>query len=482
MLFNSLAFAFFLPIVFGLYWWIGKWKQGLRMQNLFLVLSGYFFYGWWDWRFLLLLFTATAVDYWVGVQLSKATAKKKRFSLLMVSLVMNLGMLGIFKYFDFFAQGLQQLLTGIGLQANLPLLQILLPVGLSFYTFQTLSYTIDVYRGKLAATRDPIAFFAFVSFFPPLVAGPIERASNLLPQMLALRKFNYPQAVVGLRLILWGIFKKIVIADALAPYVNFVFNSEVPVGGLDVVLAVFFFGIQIYCDFGGYSDIARGCAKLLGFDLSLNFNRPYFARSLQDFWQRWHISLTSWFRDYLYVALGGNRKGQARQMANVLLVFLLSGLWHGASITFVIWGLVHGLWFTIERWFKLPERFPRWIVQPVAIFVAFGSWIFFRAGTVTVASNMFKGLGNWDFSANLMFKGIDADLSLVWPTEWVLGYFVLLIGFLFACDALFDFSQINHRFSGMPKIARWTFYYGLIVWLLVLGAYGTPQQFIYFQF
>ncbi|MEY3441975.1 MAG: peptidoglycan O-acetyltransferase [Bacteroidota bacterium] len=482
MLFNSLVFALFLPIVFGLYWWLGKAKQGLQLQNVFLILSGYFFYGWWDWRFLLLLFTATAVDYWVGVKLGKTEGKRKRQWVLMVSLVMNLGMLGTFKYFDFFAEGLENLLLTLGFNADMPTLKILLPVGISFYTFQTLSYTIDVYRRKLVPTRDPVAFFAFVSFFPPLVAGPIERASHLLPQMLAPRKFDYSWAVVGLRLILWGIFKKIVIADALAPYVNFVFGSTVPVGMVDVTIAVFFFGIQLYCDFSGYSDIAMGCARLLGFELNHNFKRPYFARSLQDFWQRWHISLTSWFRDYLYVSLGGNRKGQARQMANVMAVFLLSGLWHGASITYVLWGAVHGIWFTIERWFKLPERFPRMVMQPIALFIAFGSYIFFRAGDLPTLKRMFQGLTNLDFPSNLMFEGIGADLSTVWPVGWVMFYFALLIGFLFVTDALFDFTKVDGRFARMPKVARWGFYYGLIVWLLVLGAYGTPQQFIYFQF
>ncbi|HEX2900909.1 MAG TPA: MBOAT family O-acyltransferase, partial [Bacteroidia bacterium] len=256
--------------------------------------------------------------------------------------------------------------------------------------------------------------------------------------------------------------------------------NEAPVGAVDVVLAVFFFGIQLYCDFSGYSDIAMGCARLLGFELHHNFKRPYFARSLQDFWLRWHISLTSWFRDYLYVALGGNRKGQARQMANVMAVFLLSGLWHGASVTYVLWGAVHGVWFTVERWFKLPQRLPRVIVQPLALIVAFGSYIFFRSVELDVLQHMFSGLGNWD--AMLLFEGIEADLSSVWPTGMVLLYFAGLIGFLFACDALFDFTRVDDRFSGLPRWARWGFYYGLITWLLVLGAYGTPQQFIYFQF
>jgi alginate O-acetyltransferase complex protein AlgI len=481
MLFNSLAFAIFLPVVFGLYWWMGRWKNGLRIQNLFLIASGYFFYGWWDWRFLGLLAASTLVDYFVALQIDKQAAPKPRKLWLSVSLVAQLGMLAVFKYFDFFAEGLENLLHTLGLQADMPTLKILLPVGISFYTFQTLSYTIDVYRGKMAPTRDPVAFFAFVSFFPPLVAGPIERASHLLPQVLAPRKFSYPWAVVGLRLILWGIFKKVVIADALAPYVNYVFGSTVPVGGVDVALAVFFFGIQLYCDFSGYSDIAMGSARLLGFELNYNFKRPYFARSIQDFWQRWHISLTSWFRDYLYVALGGNRKGPARQVVNILLVFLLSGLWHGASITYVLWGAVHGVWFTVERLLKLPQRLPKLVVQPVALFVAFGSYIFFRSIELDVLKRMFAGLGNWG-GRPLLFSGVEADLSLVWPVGMVLLYFGGLIGFLFLNDALFDFSRLDDRFARLPRWSRWGYYYLLIAWLLLLGAYGAPQQFIYFQF
>lgn len=481
MLYNSLAFAVFLPVVFCLYWWLGGHRRGLRLQNLLLVASGYFFYGWWDWRFLGLLFLGTSIDFWAGIQLAKPLSRRARSLVLGASLLVNLGMLGTFKYFNFFADGLVALLNSLGLHADSPTLDVLLPVGISFYTFQTLSYTLDVYRGKLQPTRDPVAFFAFVSFFPPLVAGPIARATHLLPQVLAPRTFSYPWAVVGLRLILWGIFKKVVIADTLAPYVGFVFESTVAVGTLDVALAVFFFGIQLYCDFSGYSDIAIGCARLLGIELSPNFDRPYFARSLQDFWQRWHISLTSWFRDYVYVALGGNRKGWPRQMANILMVFLLSGLWHGAAFTYVLWGAVHGVWFTLERWLRLPERLPRLVVQPLALALAFGSYIFFRSVKWEVLERMLVGVGNWR-GQPLGFAGVNADLSQVWPTGLVLLYLFGMIGFLFAHDALFDFSKLQGRFSRLPRWTRWGYYYGLIAWLLLLGAYGTPQQFIYFQF
>jgi alginate O-acetyltransferase complex protein AlgI len=481
MLFNSLAFAAFLPVVFGLYWWLGNWKNGTRAQNVFLILSGYFFYGWWDWRFLILLFVATAVDYWVGLRLAKYSTAKPPFWVLGVSLAMNLGMLGTFKYFDFFADGLQHLLAGLGVHASLPLLHVMLPVGISFYTFQTLSYTIDVYRGKLVATRDPIAFFAFVAFFPPLVAGPIERASHLLPQILAPRKLSYPLAVVGLRLILWGIFKKVVIADALAPYVAFVYESKVDVGGLDVVLATVMFGIQLYCDFSGYTDVARGSARLLGFELAINFDRPYFAASLQEFWARWHISLSTWFRDYLYISLGGNRKGAMRGAVSILIVFLVSGLWHGAAITFVIWGGIHGLWYLTERHLRLPERLPRWLLRGTTLLVVFIGYIFFRANKAAVATKMLHGLLSWT-NTPLLFKGIETDLAQVWPLPVVLLYFGGMIAFLLINDALFDFSKVDGRFSTLPRWSRWAYYYLLVGWLLTLGAYGAPQQFIYFQF
>jgi alginate O-acetyltransferase complex protein AlgI len=483
MLFNSLAFALFLPVVFGLYWWLGRLKSGTKAQNIFLILSGYFFYGWWDWRFLLLLFAATAVDYWVGLRMDRYKGEKPPFWVLGVSLATNLGMLGTFKYFDFFSEGLMRLLAWWGIQADLPLLNILLPVGISFYTFQTLSYTIDVYRGKLAPTRDPIAFFAFVAFFPPLVAGPIERATHLLPQVLGARTFSYPLAVVGLRLILWGIFKKVVIADALAPYVDYVFASEAALTPVDAFLGIALFAVQLYCDFSGYTDVARGSARLLGFELAINFDRPYFARSMQEFWGRWHISLSSWFQDYLFLPLAitlRDLRAWGVAMAT-LATFLVSGLWHGAAVTFVIWGGINGLWYVVERSLRLPDRLPTWLLRPITLGVILLGYVFFRAGKLSVARHVLLAFGNWSGDP-LLFRGIDADLSSVWSVELVLLYFAAMIGFLFACDAWFDFSQVAGRFARLPRWARWGFYYVLVAWLLLLGAYGKPQQFIYFQF
>jgi alginate O-acetyltransferase complex protein AlgI len=481
MLFNSLAFALFLPIVFGLYWWIGKSKQGVRYQNLFLILSGYLFYGLWDWRFLLLLFTATAVDYWVGLKIGQYKDRRAPKWVLAVSVVMNLGMLGTFKYFDFFSQSLMDLLGTLGIKASLPLLDIMLPVGISFYTFQTLSYTIDCWRGRMQPTRDVIGFFAFVSFFPPLVAGPIERAHHLLPQMLAPRVFDRAHAVTGLRLMLWGFFKKIAIADVLAPYVEHAYGGAHAISGWEMGIAVLLFTVQVYCDFSGYSDIASGCARLLGFELIPNFTRPFFSTSLQEFWSRWHMSLNTWFRDYLYIPLGGNRKGPFRQSLNIFIIFVVSGIWHGASMTFVIWGAYHGLCFILEQ----RTGFLRWLPRRLGTVWAVGAFaagmIFFRSTTWEAAACGISAFGDWS-TARGLFAGCDADFSMVWNVWVVLAYFTFLIGFMLAGEALFNMAQRGGRFASLPRWARWGFYYLLIFWILVLGAYGTPQQFIYFQF
>jgi alginate O-acetyltransferase complex protein AlgI len=481
VLFNSLGFALFLPAVFGLYWWLGDRRNGLRLQNVLLILSGYLFYGLWDWRFLILLFTATVVDYWVGLKIGQYRGQRAPRWVLAISVVMNIGMLGTFKYFDFFSQGLMDLLAELGMKASLPLLDIILPVGISFYTFQTLSYTIDCWRGRMQPTRDVIAFFAFVSFFPPLVAGPIERGHHLLPQMLALRRFDRAWAVTGLRLMLWGFFKKIAIADALGPYVEHVYGGKYPIGGWEVVVATLLFGIQIYCDFSGYTDIARGSARLLGFELAINFNRPYFSSSLQAFWTRWHISLSSWFRDYLYIPLGGNRSGPVRQSMSILAVFLVSGLWHGAAMTFVVWGAIHGVWFLVEKWLALDRRLPRPVGAAMTLTIVMSAWLFFRAKTWESATRVVAALADWNVGHGL-WEGCNADFALKWSIGVVLGYFAVLIAFLLASEATFDMGQMGGRFASLPRWVRWGFYYLLIVWILALGAYSTPQQFIYFQF
>ena len=349
MLFNSIQFAIFLPIVFLLYWFvfdrfISKSKHQLRLQNIFIVVSSYVFYGWWDWRFLLLIAFTSFCSWGSGLLIGKAQTKKRAKTWMWLNIILNLGILALFKYYDFFVVEFAQLfhLSTEGL-----LIKVILPVGISFYTFQALSYSIDIYRGKIEPTKDNVAFFAFISFFPQLVAGPIERASSLLPQFLKKREFDYDTAMEGMRQILWGLFKKLLIANNCAYAVDSVFylHSRTTIPGSDLLLAAILFSFQIYADFSGYSDIAIGTAKLFGIKLSRNFNNPYFSRNVSEFWRRWHISLMSWFRDYVYIPLGGNQRSKLRTIINVFVVFLLSGMWHGANWTFIVWGLYHAVLF-----------------------------------------------------------------------------------------------------------------------------------------
>jgi D-alanyl-lipoteichoic acid acyltransferase DltB (MBOAT superfamily) len=343
MLFNSIDFALFLPIVFILYWFFIN--KNLKLQNILLVIASYVFYGWWDWRFLSLIVFSSFVDYSVGVALSKTNLEHKRKLLLWTSILINLGFLGFFKYYNFFAESFADAFTLFGRHMEPSRLQILLPVGISFYTFQTLSYSIDVYKRKLEPTKDVVAFFAFVSFFPQLVAGPIERATNLLPQFYKKRHFVYAKAVDGMRQILWGLFKKMVIADNCAEYANQIFNNYEDYSGSTLFLGALFFTFQIYGDFSGYSDIAIGTSRLFGFNLMQNFAFPYFSRDIAEFWRRWHISLSTWFRDYLYIPLGGSRGGTWMKVRNTFIIFIVSGFWHGANWTFLIWGFLNALYF-----------------------------------------------------------------------------------------------------------------------------------------
>ncbi len=343
MLFNSIDFAIFLPIVFLLYWFVAN--KNLKLQNFLIVVASYLFYGWWDWRFLSLILFSTLIDYSVGIRLSKEENISKRKILLWISILINLGFLGFFKYYNFFLDNFITAFTFFGTPINAQGLNIILPVGISFYTFQTLSYTIDVYKRKLEPTRDFIAFSAFVSFFPQLVAGPIERATSLLPQFYKKRTFEYHKAVDGLRQILWGLFKKIVIADNSAQIANEIFNNSADYSGSTLVLGAIFFTFQIYGDFSGYSDIAIGTSRLFGFNLKQNFAFPYFSRDIAEFWRRWHISLSTWFRDYLYIPLGGSRGGTWMKVRNTFAIFIVSGFWHGANWTFIVWGALNALYF-----------------------------------------------------------------------------------------------------------------------------------------
>ncbi|MBC8488995.1 MAG: MBOAT family protein, partial [Bacteroidetes bacterium] len=343
MLFNSIEFVIFLPVVFFIYWFVLNKKSSY--QNIFLLIASYVFYGWWDWRFLSLIIISSFVDFFVAQKIQKAHKVRNKKILLTISILINIGFLGFFKYFNFFVDSFVEAFAQIGIHLNPRTLNIILPVGISFYTFQTLSYTIDVYRGKLKPTKDIVSFFTFVAFFPQLVAGPIERAVNLLPQFYHKRAFEVNKAKDGMKQILWGLFKKIIIADNCAVYVEEIFSNYQIYPGSTLLLGSFFFAFQIYCDFSGYSDIAIGTARLFGFNIMRNFAYPYFSRDIAEFWRRWHISLSTWFRDYVYIPLGGSRGNNFNKIRNVIIIFVVSGFWHGADWTFIIWGLLNGLYF-----------------------------------------------------------------------------------------------------------------------------------------
>ena len=407
MFFNSINFAIFFPIVFIIYWSLKN--KPLIYQNIFILISSYIFYAWWDWRFLSLIVLSTIVDYFVGIKMSNSNSNQKKKNYLLFSIFINIGLLFVFKYFNFFISSFEQVIHSVGLPFNTKTLNIILPVGISFYTFQTLSYSIDIYKGKIKHTNDFISFAGFVSFFPQLVAGPIERASRLLPQFLHKRTFNYEVAITGLSLICYGFFKKIVIADRLAIYVNNVFGNIDNANTISLLLAIIFFSFQIYADFSGYSLIARGTAKLLGFNLIINFNKPYIAENIQDFWKRWHISLSTWFRDYVYIPLGGNKVLKWRWYYNILITFLISGIWHGANWTFLIWGLIHGLYLIFYMEIKQRNILQDNMIASIKtlnIFIVYTcvtfAWIFFRANNIDHAIEYIIKIFAFDFSFNLV--------------------------------------------------------------------------------
>jgi D-alanyl-lipoteichoic acid acyltransferase DltB (MBOAT superfamily) len=477
MLFNSLPFALFLPLVFAIYWALGR--PGYRVQNMFMILASYVFYGWWDWRFLFLIVISSLADFVLGLRMHAESSEGRRKTLLIASLVVNLGILGFFKYFNFFVDSAADLLALAGFQPNVTTLRIILPVGISFYTFQTLSYTLDIYRRQIEPTRDPFAFFAFVSFFPQLVAGPIERARDLLPQFLKPRTFDEARARDGLRQMLWGFFKKIVIADSMAPQVEEIYSNFTQYDSLAIAIGTFFFAIQIYCDFSGYSDIAIGSARLFGFNLRRNFAFPYFSRDIAEFWRRWHISLSTWFRDYVFIPLGGNRCGRGRQIFNIFVTFTVSGLWHGANWTFVVWGALNGLYYlpimlrdkqkshtdlpAEGRLLPAAGEFASILVTFVFTLLA---WVFFRAESVGQAVAILGRV----FSTAPSFTGLEA-----FGRSLALGAFVLLVEW-FQRD-----KQHALECQAWPLPARWPAYAGLIAGILVLGNFGSTE-FIYFQF
>jgi alginate O-acetyltransferase complex protein AlgI len=478
MLFNSIDFAVFLPVVFAIFWMLQR--RNLRLQNAFLLIASYVFYGWWDWRFLGLIFLSSMIDYLVGLALQKTQDPRFRKGWLALSLVSNLGMLGFFKYFNFFIDSFETAFQFFGQEVTFSSIHIILPVGISFYTFQTLSYTIDLYRNKLSPTHDIIAFLAYVSFFPQLVAGPIERAQNLLPQFFTRRKFSYPEAVDGLRQIVWGLFKKIVIADQAAVFANDIFNHSADQSGSMLVLGAIFFAFQIYGDFSGYSDIAIGTARLFGFRLMQNFAFPYFSRDIAEFWRRWHISLSTWFRDYVYIPLGGSKGSKLFQIRNTMVIFLVSGFWHGANWTFVVWGFLNALYFLpllltsknrrhldvagSHRWF------PGWR-DGFKILVTFSltcfAWIFFRANNLEHAFQYIGGI----FSSSLF----EMPTKLDW---YYISTLVIFLGLEWqGRQQKYAIEQLGLNWW---KPLRLAFYYVLAMFILLQS--GEEQTFIYFQF
>lgn len=469
MLFNSLEFGLFLPIVFCLYWLVAN--GNIRRQNWILLLASYFFYGWWDWRFLSLIAISSIVDYFVGLHLGKEENPITRKQLLWVSIGVNLGFLGFFKYYNFFADSFSDAFSFLGHSFSPTSLYIVLPVGISFYTFQTMSYTIDIYRKKLAPTEDMLGFFAFVSFFPQLVAGPIERAANLLPQFSRQRTFSYEQASAGLKLMLWGLFMKVVVADRVGIYVDTIYNNADMHNGLSFTVATVFFSFQIYCDFAGYSLMAIGCAQLFDFKLMENFRRPYFAGTFKEFWSRWHISLSTWFKDYVYIPLGGNRVSPMRQNFNLFLTFVISGFWHGANWTFVIWGAIHGLYQIIEKnIFKVKRDFKPRFYHIIFIYaLTCLAWIFFRAAHLGDASTIIRQIFT-NFGTHLHIGDLGIFL-----------YALMGLSVLFLHDLAQEyFPKVNllHHHQFAIRIASILF---LMIYIISLGVFDG-SQFIYFQF
>jgi alginate O-acetyltransferase complex protein AlgI len=478
MLFNSLEFAVFLPIVFAIYW---ACKRNLKLQNFIILISSYVFYGWWDWRFLGLIMLSTVVDYFIGKRLDDTEIRSQRKLLLYSSLAFNLGILAYFKYFNFFIDNFSSAFTLLGSQIEVDRLSIVLPVGISFYTFQTLSYSIDIYQRKIKHTNNFIAFSAFVAFFPQLVAGPIERASHLLPQFKNKRKFLYGIGADGLRQILWGLFKKIVIADRCAIIANDVFANYADYNASTLIIGAVAFSFQIYGDFSGYSDIAIGTSKLFGFNLMTNFKTPYFSRNIAEFWNRWHISLSTWFRDYVYIPLGGSRMGVNKTILNVLIVFTISGFWHGANWTFIVWGLVNGLLFIpllivqknkkYNRHEAVQAKIPnlKLGIQILSTFcLTTLLWIIFRSDNIAHAFNYITSI----FDPSLFARPIWITETLI-VGSWIM--FMLVIEWINKNEE-HEFSIATYR-----PVTRRLLYLILVSSIFFFGQFDS-NSFIYFQF
>jgi alginate O-acetyltransferase complex protein AlgI len=482
MLFNSLEFCVFLPLVFVVYWML--WKEEdlfhTQLQNAFLLIASYVFYSWWNWRFLLLIVFSSFVDFTVGICISRENRERRRKLLLFLSVFVNLGLLAVFKYYNFFIASFVDAFALFGTRFSVQTLKVVLPVGISFYTFQTLSYSIDIYKRKLEPTRDIVAFFAFVSFFPQLVAGPIERATNLLPQFSKQRVLEFDQAADGMRQILWGLLKKVVIADNCARLADGIFANYASYSGSTLLLGAILFAFQIYGDFSGYSDIAIGTARLFGFSLMRNFDFPYFSRDVAEFWRRWHISLSTWFRDYIYIPLGGSKVKTFAKIRNTLIIFLISGLWHGANWTFVVWGFINALYFLPLLLMNRNRRNTDIVAQgkvlpsicdvlQMGITFVFTTiaWIFFRAESIEHAA----------YYITKMFSVTLFSVPEVLPRRVlvVLGIFVLVEWLQREKQHAL---QIEHIIMYRPL--RWVTYYAILMVIFSLG--GEQQQFIYFQF
>ena len=482
MLFNTIDFVVFLCVVFALYWYVAR--NSRKHQNVLLLLASYFFYACWDWRFLFLLMFSTLLDQYTGLRMDNARKEKHRKRWFWLSIVVNLGFLGVFKYYDFFALSFAEAISGLGFRVDPWTINVILPVGISFYTFHGLSYVIDVYKKRIPAEKSLLDYSVFVSFFPLLVAGPIERATHLLPQIKAPRVFDMAKAVDGLRQILWGLFKKVVIADNCARFANEIFDNSDVYQGSALLLGAVFFAFQIYGDFSGYSDMALGTARLFGIDLLRNFAFPYFSRDIAEFWRRWHISLSSWFRDYLYIPLGGSKGATWMRVRNTLIIFLVSGFWHGANWTFILWGLLNAL-YIMPSILRGTNRKNMAIVasggalhtakEVLSIAATFGltvlAWIFFRAESVTHAFTYLADL----FTPELFQWPDFKDRALALPT-------VLLTVLFVGIEWIGRHQQyaIATVFKGRPWVYRWAFYGVLLAVIFVFA--GSTQQFIYFQF
>ncbi len=475
-----------MPIVFFFYWSLAN--KNLRIQNLIIVVSSFIFYGWWDWRFLILMVTTIFFSYLSGLGIihvrrtyDETTARNKLRLITALNIIINLLILGYFKYYNFFVDSFIETFSLFGRELSARSLNIILPVGISFYTFQALSYTIDVYRKKISPTKDIISFIAFISFFPQLVAGPIERAVNLLPQFQRKRHFDHEKAIEGTLLVLFGFFKKLVVADRLSPYVDAYFSNINTMSSTTAVLAILFFSFQIYCDFSGYSDIARGVSKWFGIELMINFDRPYFSTSFHQFWKRWHISLSTWFKDYLYIPLGGSRISKQKTYRNLIVVFIVSGLWHGANWTFVIWGALHAFYQVVEHlstnfrkkiFVFFNSKFTNKILKLGSIltiyFLVCFAWIFFRAKSFDQSMEVINQIISFDFrfdSLNLF--------ALQGPVNFILGLFGILLLLIFDLSIVRILSAKNH--------VKFLFSVVLLLLTVYLGKSGEAV-FIYFQF